>query len=695
MPFPAGVSFTHVHGKWIEAVADGPDTDQTPDSNALKGSVTATPSVKGTGIVKIGSTGMVVRPITVPIVDGMVDFYIVASIDQDTNPSDWTYRIDVRFDGGGSYFFHIEAPADGDVDLITATSVAGSGGSWVTEGPGFTAASIVGDALVLTNTSGDAVPVGTVVGQNGRDGANVLPTDEAITESITTPSSPARQALRSSFVSVGQTPVSVDLYGAIGDGTADDTAAILATITAAAGSPIALIPGARHKITSPIPITDIVGNGATIEVAADVDGLVITKNSRARDLTVAITAATWSKAALRIDTASGFSVVAQAKLSNIRLVGKSNTTGSAIEADDGGVKGVVCFLKLENVRATKFGIGLKFKNTHASSYFNGNELDLYLYDMARFIELEGICDYNIITGQAQPSGASLTGIRCSGNGNRFPMVIWDADSYPNFITHDFTIAGNPGSYNRITGTGTTGAARLANANPSNAVDGQAMTGIVLPKAKERAQYRTKSGTTVNTLENFLGIQDDVLKFADKNYTVTCTPAPTSGALASAFRFGQAMPAWDLPAGGTLTVTIDLANEPLTAVAIIGVQFGFANFPNAVSITSETAAGVQTVQESTTSLASPLLWTRKQVGGTVAKIHVTMSVVEARAVRLAGIFASSGAQSQKSFMQVDGSVPMWGDVRFGEPGIGPVLVAPNGTRYRLTVANGGTLTVTPI
>lgn len=186
---PEGVSFCRVHGHWIEAVRDGPDSDPNPDAKPLTGTVTLTPVVTGTGIVKVGSTGMVVRPITVTIVDGRVDFYVVASVDQDTNPQDWTYRVDVRFNGGGSYFFHINAPADGDVDLITATSVAGSGGAWVTqgpEGPGFSEAEIVGDSLVLTRTTGDTIDLGTVVGRDGEPGApgmpgvNAVPADEAV-----------------------------------------------------------------------------------------------------------------------------------------------------------------------------------------------------------------------------------------------------------------------------------------------------------------------------------------------------------------------------------------------------------------------------------------------------------------------------------------------------------------------------------
>lgn len=180
--FPEGVSFCRVHGHWIEAVDDGPDSDDNPDAVSLTGTVTLTPSVTGTGIVKVGNTGMVVRPTKpIPLVNGRVDFKVVASVDQDTNPDKWTYRVDVRFDGGGGYFFHIEAPADGEVNLIGDHSAAGPGGAWVTQGPGFTDAQIVGDALVLTKTTGETVPVGTVV---GRDGANVLPTDEAIVSAL-------------------------------------------------------------------------------------------------------------------------------------------------------------------------------------------------------------------------------------------------------------------------------------------------------------------------------------------------------------------------------------------------------------------------------------------------------------------------------------------------------------------------------
>ena len=74
--------------------------------------------------------------------------------------------------------------------------------------------------------------------------------------------------------------VSVKDFGAVGDGVADDTAAIQATINAANGKPI-LIPGGTYKITSTLtwsPTTYVSSFAPSLKISGDGIGVTIIDN---------------------------------------------------------------------------------------------------------------------------------------------------------------------------------------------------------------------------------------------------------------------------------------------------------------------------------------------------------------------------------------------------------------------------------
>lgn len=583
--------------------------------------------------------------------------------------------------------------ADG-ADPVTVGVVRGTG----VENP-----RLSGDNLIVDVVSGSGTvtptDVGNVRGQDGTDGAQGLPgvnaveNDEAVAEYISTAGTSATQTALEAFVGDRLPAVSVVPFGAVGDGTTDDSAAIQAAITAAGEAPVALIPGATHRITSALDVPVLYGNGATITIDADVDGLIVRPHTRMKDVNVRVTyAGEYTKAAVRLHTDASWNVAATALLQNLTLEGKNQTTleGSGIEADDGGVRGVVCFLTAEGLRIKRFKYGIRFRTTQSNSWFNGNAIDANMWECANFYWIEGAVNDNAFTGQVQPTPRTQTVVRCSGNGNKFHAKVWDLDSYPDVTPYVFTIDGIPGSYNQVlNGKGAPGEWLFSESNQSNGDWLVPWSGLVLPHPKDRSSFTTKSSSNLNILENLLGEQDNILKMAHLNHTVTTT---TGAGVNGAFTFGASPAIISLEAGVPFTITIDCTASPLTALHTLGVLFvSKALMPDKLTIQTENTASMVTDRLVIDELGRTLNYVGAHIGGVVAKVYVTIESATAKSVRIASIFASSGGVAQKSFVQTDGATPMWGDVRFGSTSYGPVIVSPNGTKYRLKVDNAGALT----
>ncbi|MEC5185292.1 hypothetical protein RCH12_002768 [Cryobacterium sp. MP_3.1] len=139
-----------VTGRLLSALGDGPDADLAPDSSAITGTITLTPSV--TTILVAGGTGGPFTIMPVPIVCGIdADGYLVypvgstnrgarimATGDPAANPSGWTYTASFAIIAGDRAVvrnpFSFEVPAGVVTDLTTVAPVGASGGVLITRG---------------------------------------------------------------------------------------------------------------------------------------------------------------------------------------------------------------------------------------------------------------------------------------------------------------------------------------------------------------------------------------------------------------------------------------------------------------------------------------------------------------------------------------------------------------------------------
>lgn len=134
---PETILYGKVTGLFRQAVIDGADEDTLPDSTPAAGSVTFTPAVGRLTVHNPEPVTVVLQPIkavldsegylSTPAGDRGV--YLIATGGQVTEPSDFTYQVDISIRGTRFTPFHIEVPAGGHIDLSTLVPVAQSPGT--------------------------------------------------------------------------------------------------------------------------------------------------------------------------------------------------------------------------------------------------------------------------------------------------------------------------------------------------------------------------------------------------------------------------------------------------------------------------------------------------------------------------------------------------------------------------------------
>ena len=131
---PADVGLCTVTGMLLSSLQlEGSDAD--PDLVPAVGKVKFVPSVKH--VVHAGTPSVILmQPVEVELDQyGAFSTVLVATDDEDINPSGWTYQVSFELDGASHPSFSMEAPMDTTVDIATAVPVAASNGVATVRGP--------------------------------------------------------------------------------------------------------------------------------------------------------------------------------------------------------------------------------------------------------------------------------------------------------------------------------------------------------------------------------------------------------------------------------------------------------------------------------------------------------------------------------------------------------------------------------
>jgi len=150
MALPTNVSYGTVVGQFLLAYGDGPDVDPRPDGVPAKGSIFFRPSP-----IKLLNPGAEPNPVTIlpAVVEAVLDaegyllggdgergMRLVATDDEDLNPSGWTWEVEFRLTDQDDVpvripAFNIELPGETEVDLTTVSPVPSANGVFYIVGP--------------------------------------------------------------------------------------------------------------------------------------------------------------------------------------------------------------------------------------------------------------------------------------------------------------------------------------------------------------------------------------------------------------------------------------------------------------------------------------------------------------------------------------------------------------------------------
>jgi len=231
LDFPSVLSTGRVHGRFIIAVIDGPDPGDEPDVIPAKGRIVFKASIEYT---TVGEGADAVTMILAPVVGVLDDegylctphpetgepmyrgVVLTATDDPGMSVTGWTWSADYRFDPSGTVTYKIpahsfELPSMADRDLSTLVKVPSSPGYGLPQAEGAAlraeAAAVesgesAAQALSIAQSVRDDADAGLFKGAPGKDGSNVLPTDTAIAQAVSSPGTDSHNAVQTLVDSV-------------------------------------------------------------------------------------------------------------------------------------------------------------------------------------------------------------------------------------------------------------------------------------------------------------------------------------------------------------------------------------------------------------------------------------------------------------------------------------------------------------
>jgi hypothetical protein len=204
-----------------------------------------------------------------------------------------------------------------------------------------------------------------------------------------------------------------------------------------------------------------------------------------------------------------------------------------------------------------------------------------------------------------------------------------------------------------------------------------------------------------------GVQDNVFAYADKINTVTnASKALSSGTLGVAFDpfagISTGKPTWNLQTGEQAQIKIDIANPTFSTKRLDFIQVVFSSALEARNVLIEgsidNGTNWITLKNITGNDKRYVVFhdnlSALAVGGSnPTNIRITLSdpINASKDVRVEAIIGRMLAVPGYTFLPRGGG-KVYGDIEF-DATKGSIIKSPNGTRYRITVSDAGTLSAT--
>lgn len=198
----------------------------------------------------------------------------------------------------------------------------------------------------------------------------------------------------------------------------------------------------------------------------------------------------------------------------------------------------------------------------------------------------------------------------------------------------------------------------------------------------------------------VGDQDDVLLLADKRYKVNLPGAPKSaGNIWAMFSMRrEQFCRWTNPtAEQPAIIEIDFGDKPLQFLESVGIEFGWTETPKNIKIERVTSLNGAYVQLSNINgNASDVIHVAARSANTFKlRFTISLSNNQNTLVRVNRIFATTGDDYPKVFVNTESDNTVYGDLRFGDKTKGPVLQADDGSFWRVSIDSTGALKTTKL
>lgn len=196
-------------------------------------------------------------------------------------------------------------------------------------------------------------------------------------------------------------------------------------------------------------------------------------------------------------------------------------------------------------------------------------------------------------------------------------------------------------------------------------------------------------------KRIVGDQDDVLIVADKRFKVSSLGATrTSGNIWGMFSMRREQSCrWSDPTQeAPIIIEIDCSTNPLTYLESVGVSFGWGETPKNVKVER-----VITLNGNYTQVANV-------TGNTAATVHIAARTAatyklkftiygvnhDNKFVRINRIFATSGDDYSRTFVNTESDNTVYGNVIFGDASKSMIMKSPGGSLWKLVVDDLGAL-----
>ncbi|WP_158607003.1 glycosyl hydrolase family 28-related protein [Paenibacillus ginsengarvi] len=513
-------------------------------------------------------------------------------------------------------------------------------------------------------------------------------------------------------------------FGAVGDGVADDTAAIQAGIDAiaAAGGGTLVLSGI-YRITNTIDLKRLVAlyfvEGAKLNLKANTKALNMRQDTALLGKAyINIDINNYTESALYIDGATVSGVSYQyTYIETLRLEGHVlNNVGNGIHFDATAAPSRISFVRFNNLRIRGFGKGIFMDapphvgDTVNYNYVTGNifnnvvisDCDYYIYatgDHKALNQADGNTFNNL---QLQYNTRCKEIIHIEGRANIVNAFIWDAINKPCLMVNlTASTRQNQISLNVLDGS------NYIDAGQYNYLSIRDQNGHVIPY-KDKLTYLPSSD-----YRKFNGDYEDILHAAPVLHQVAIVSGSqyvTSGTIDSVFQ-GKSNQYLRLNLAGGQTFSFEVTfngghyygnttDYVPGGIENVGIYFSYNRCPEQIrlDVTDLDNVVYTTVQDMQYMQFLPAYILRSNVlNGLmkgVRKIKFTFTGQYSTDVRVGRIFAQSYYVGGNKFLANSGDY-VAGDLTFVKSAHGVVLTSPNGSQFRLTVSDTGALTASPL